>query len=72
MGVEPTDAGSAPPPTNFEDWGSHRATSPPIYYCTGFRADRQDMRVGNADRAALREWQGDVNNRAYANRAFYL
>lgn len=29
VGVEPTDAGSAPPPTNFEDWGIHRDTSPP-------------------------------------------
>lgn len=57
VGVEPTDAGSAPPPTDFEDRGNHRVTSPPIYYCTGFRVDRQDLRVGNAECAALRERQ---------------
>jgi len=29
MGVEPTDAGCSPPPTDFEDQGRHRATFTP-------------------------------------------
>ncbi len=41
MGVEPTAAGSAPPATNFEDWGAHRDTSPPAVYCTGLAGGEQ-------------------------------